>query len=592
MKGRDVFGSRTFARDRRTWIVTLVVAGLLWVGTSAWLNRRVGLAPARPAGPGADGRFVALAFDRVVAVPDGKNLDRLRLRQELRALASAGWQAVTLEMLRDAYRSKASLPAKPILLTFDEGYLGNYEAADPVLRELHWPAVMFLRTERQESRDASFLFWDRLQRMTQSGLWEIASGDPVDPPVAAVADRVPDDPPGAELISDRLGKTPVVAWAPRGTEPLVAFGCVEAGERVWRDGGALPWLGFVDDPVGANDPAANPFRIARLRVDPRWNTDELLRRADIATAARDDADAAVRNSANATAWVPGEGTIHVDANVVRLEGRPRAEIWIPSARWEDNWVLDAGLRPLRSEFWIVQPGGVPGREWRFGGVNGRLYVESLTKGQPPEVLARAESAGPVGGVHRVRIVKRGAGVVVTWDGRPLAPTPITLPERWRGKVGLLAYSADAVASLSVDGLRFATYPYAVRAVAASPSADDVAELTKDASAIAALSPAWVTLEGGAVHEAPFDEDLFRILARRYAWDIVPTVRVKGTSPHDGATAVWLAGVATRVSRERYAGVRLDLSDVPRGASAEWEATARELDASLRRIGKRLVVAAP
>ena len=79
-----------------------------------------------------------------------------------------------------------------MLVSFDEGYLATYESADPVLRELRWPAVMFLRTDRQENRDVSFLFWDRLRRMSQSGLWEIASGDPAKQDARDPAGRLPE----------------------------------------------------------------------------------------------------------------------------------------------------------------------------------------------------------------------------------------------------------------------------------------------------------------------------------------------------------------------------------------------------------------
>src|SRR5262245_17425376 len=97
MSGSEHLKSRTFARDRRMWIATLIVGAVVWVGTSAWLNRRVGLAAREPAGPGDDGRFVTLAYDRIVAMPDGRNLDRLSLRDQLRSLSAAGWQAVTLD---------------------------------------------------------------------------------------------------------------------------------------------------------------------------------------------------------------------------------------------------------------------------------------------------------------------------------------------------------------------------------------------------------------------------------------------------------------------------------------------------------------
>jgi len=583
MNGREAFRSRSFARDRRTWIATLVAALALWAGTTAWLNRRVALCDRRLAGPTDDGRFVVLAYDRIVAAPDGRNLDRVRLREELRAIAAAGWQAITLGELRDAYRGTARLPAKPLLLTFDEGYLGTYESVDPVLRELRWPAVMLLRTERQEARDVSFLFWDRLQRMTQSGLWEIASGDPAGEVPAAPAKEVPAQPPGVELIARRMGAAEVAAWGPRGADPLVALSCVAGGMSAGRNGAAIPWLGFVDDVVGANAPGGSPFRIARLRVDPRWTTPALIGRMGFAVADPAEVPAA--------AWVAGEGTTDAGGGVARLEGHPRAELWVPAARWVDDWSLELRVRVASGEFWIVQPAEVPGREWRVGGTLGGLYVEDRTQGRPPDVLGRAPFHGSAGLPHRVRVVKRGAGVAVAWDDRPLTPLPVALPERWRGKVGVIAYRAEGGASLTVDGIAFRALPYRVRAVSASPRAEEVAALTREAEAIAGLSPAWATLEGGAVRETPFDRDLFRILARRYAWDIVPAIAWKGGALSSPA-ASWIASLPERVSREGWDGLRIDRSGAPREAAAEWDAAFHQLDLELHREQKRLVVAAP
>jgi hypothetical protein len=573
--------SRTFARDRRTWIATLAVGAIVWAGTSAWLNRHVGLATPDPAGPADDGRFVTLAYDRIVAMPDGKNLDRLGLRDQLRSLSAAGWQPVTLDDLRRAYAGTRRLPRKPLLLTFDEGYLATYEAADPVLRELHWPAVMFLRTDRQESRDVSFLFWDRLRRMALSGLWEIASGDPVARAEARSPGTLPATPPGAALIAKRLDLAAAPAWAPRGIEPLVALGCAADALSLARNGGPAPWLGFLDDPVGANEPTSSPLRIARLRVDPRWSTHELLHRLEVAVT-----DPAVTGDGS---WVPGEGADLEAGGAVRLSGRPRADIWIPAARWVDDWKLDATVRTGPGEFWIVQPAGFPGREWRFGGAAGLLYLQDRSDGRPPEVLARSEALGEPGSTHAVRIIKRGEGVCVRWDDRPLASAPVALPQRWRGRVGLVAYGGRETASLTVEHLRLASYPYRVQVVSSSPDAAEVATLTASAEEIAALSPPWASVDGATVREAGFDRDLFRMLGRRYAWDIVPTVAVRGDRASESASAAWIRDLPGRVEHERWAGIRLDLRSVPRSAAAAWSTAAQELRDALHRANLRLVV---
>jgi peptidoglycan/xylan/chitin deacetylase (PgdA/CDA1 family) len=61
--------------------------------------------------------------------------------QEMQALKSAGWTAVTLDQLRAYRQHGARLPAgKPIVLTFDNGYRSQYTAALPVLRRMGWVA--------------------------------------------------------------------------------------------------------------------------------------------------------------------------------------------------------------------------------------------------------------------------------------------------------------------------------------------------------------------------------------------------------------------------------------------------------------------
>jgi hypothetical protein len=570
MSDDNVLKSRTFAADRRTWLVTIVGAVALWVGTTMWLSRRLEIAPRRPASDD-DGRFIALVFDRVAAIPDGGNLDRVRLRDELRAIAAAGWQPVTLAELRDAYRGDAKLPARPVLITFDEGYLATYEAADPVLRELRWPAVMFLRTERQEARDVSYLLWDRLRRMVATGLWEVGSGDPApDPPEGA--GEFPARPPGHALIAERLGRTPVPAWAPRGADPLNALGNTPSAPGV-------PWLGFADDVTGANDTAGSPFRIARLRVRPDWSRDELLRRMSLA----------LEPPGAENGWVAGEGAVTVDGTSIVLSGRPRAEIWLPATRWADSWVLDAHVRPGAGEFWIAQPGDAPGREWRFGVVGGRAYLQDRAPGRPPYVIASADSGVPAGGRHAVHIVKRGRGVWIVWNGRPLRPTPIPLPSRWNGKTGIIAFQSGGVASLTIDDLKLVPFPYAVRTVASSPRAEDVALLARDAPEVAALSPPWATIGGTTVAETDFDRDLFSILGGRFAFDIMPTIEVRGDGAPAGSAAAWLASLPERLAAGGYQGVRLDLRDTGTATQPAWTATARDLDMALRRSGRRLVL---
>lgn len=57
---------------------------------------------------------------------------------QMAALARAGYHAVTLDQVRSYWLHGTPLPAKPIVLSFDNGYRTQYTEALPILRRYHW----------------------------------------------------------------------------------------------------------------------------------------------------------------------------------------------------------------------------------------------------------------------------------------------------------------------------------------------------------------------------------------------------------------------------------------------------------------------
>ena len=64
-------------------------------------------------------------------------------RAQIEALHEAGFETVSLQQLYDYVHFGTELPEKPIVLTFDDGYLSNYEYAFPILQEYGMQATIF-----------------------------------------------------------------------------------------------------------------------------------------------------------------------------------------------------------------------------------------------------------------------------------------------------------------------------------------------------------------------------------------------------------------------------------------------------------------
>lgn len=77
-----------------------------------------------------------------------------RFSAHMRTLARGGWRAVTISDFFAWLNGSLELPEQSFLLTFDDGFLGVYEHAAPVLTSLGWPATVFLVSQLIGQRDA------------------------------------------------------------------------------------------------------------------------------------------------------------------------------------------------------------------------------------------------------------------------------------------------------------------------------------------------------------------------------------------------------------------------------------------------------
>jgi peptidoglycan/xylan/chitin deacetylase (PgdA/CDA1 family) len=64
----------------------------------------------------------------------------------------------------------APLPAKPVILTFDDGYREHYDFVFPRLRDYGMTGTFFIITDPVESGNPRYVTWGQLQEMAAAGM--------------------------------------------------------------------------------------------------------------------------------------------------------------------------------------------------------------------------------------------------------------------------------------------------------------------------------------------------------------------------------------------------------------------------------------
>ena len=86
-----------------------------------------------------------LVYHHVTPVLGGSPLlyvSSTQFASQLAYLHSHGYHVVTLRQAYDAWTTGAALPAKPVILSFDDGYQDQYFCAAPLLRRYHYQGVL------------------------------------------------------------------------------------------------------------------------------------------------------------------------------------------------------------------------------------------------------------------------------------------------------------------------------------------------------------------------------------------------------------------------------------------------------------------
>lgn len=120
-------------------------------------------------------RINPLASD---SVGFGLSVTPLNFAAQMDWIVANGYHSVLPSELRAALTEGASLPTKPIVITFDDGYRDFYNEAWPVLKRLGLKssiAVITAYADKGDAGDQSYMNWGMIRELDRTGMVEVAS---------------------------------------------------------------------------------------------------------------------------------------------------------------------------------------------------------------------------------------------------------------------------------------------------------------------------------------------------------------------------------------------------------------------------------
>jgi peptidoglycan/xylan/chitin deacetylase (PgdA/CDA1 family) len=196
---------------------------------------------------------------------------RTDFEKQMDWLEEHGYEAVTLEQVQEAWYGDGTLPPKPVVISFDDGYRPQFTFALPTLRKHGWAGVLNLKAEGSE------LYESNVEAMIEAG-WELAAHTIHHLDLTELgAEELKEEVAGSRKILQEEFKVPVKNFCyPAGQFDETV---IKAVEEAGYTGATTEISGFAEKD--------KPFELARL---------EILRESHVAGLAED-----LKNGEGATA---------------------------------------------------------------------------------------------------------------------------------------------------------------------------------------------------------------------------------------------------------------------------------------------------
>ena len=100
---------------------------------------------------------------------NGLKVPEQQFRQQMKYIKDNNYTTITLQQLYEFILENKPVPQKSVVITFDDGYVDNYQYAYPILKEFNLNATVFVITKTIDKRK-NYLTSNQLKELQSNGI--------------------------------------------------------------------------------------------------------------------------------------------------------------------------------------------------------------------------------------------------------------------------------------------------------------------------------------------------------------------------------------------------------------------------------------
>lgn len=204
--------------------------------------------------------------------PDDKARDALqvtpeRFEAQMEYISKNGYNTISLDTLYAALKG-GQLPPKPLVLTFDDGYIDFYINAFPIMRRFNIKSVSFLPTGL--INQGYYMSWSQIKEIDATGLVSFQTHSVTHPNLTAITN----DQLKFQLVESK--KTLEAQLNKPVNFMAYPYGYSDA--RVWNAVEEVGYLGSVGTWYGVIESEGVVFNMPRVKVSGEWSIEDFAKR--------------------------------------------------------------------------------------------------------------------------------------------------------------------------------------------------------------------------------------------------------------------------------------------------------------------------